>query len=219
MLRQQAKTRWGIAETPGIRPVRPMGAISSAPALPADDRAGDGYDWMDTLDVTAWSVLPNWGSEGCDARVWPYVIIAAGRTSDRNGGLFAYATYAGGDALVQRNGKRPARKPALFCLSMRPSTLVPVAPSAPGRLIPAATLKGAGLLVFPPASIGAVHGLPLFAWPIGPVPCRTDSAPCIRAASTPQRRKAPPLWPCTCGSGSPAATAPPSASGPHDGGR
>ncbi len=32
----------------------------TAPVLPADNRAGDGYDWMDTLDGTSWSVLPNW---------------------------------------------------------------------------------------------------------------------------------------------------------------
>ncbi|MDJ0321995.1 hypothetical protein [Pseudarthrobacter sp. PS3-L1] len=25
----------------------------TAPALPADDRAGDGYDWMDTLEGTS----------------------------------------------------------------------------------------------------------------------------------------------------------------------
>jgi hypothetical protein len=55
----------------------------TAPALPADDRAGDGYDWMDTLDGTAWSVLPNWGSEGWDAGAWPYIIVAVARTRDR----------------------------------------------------------------------------------------------------------------------------------------
>ena len=54
----------------------------TAPVLPADDRAGDGYDWMDTLDGTAWSVLPNWGSEGWDAGSWPYIIFAVARTSD-----------------------------------------------------------------------------------------------------------------------------------------
>ena len=31
----------------------------TAPVLPDDDRAGNGYDWMDTLEGTAWSVLPN----------------------------------------------------------------------------------------------------------------------------------------------------------------
>ncbi|WP_427136383.1 hypothetical protein [Pseudarthrobacter sp. S9] len=28
----------------------------AAPVLPADNRAGDGYDWMETLEGTAWSV-------------------------------------------------------------------------------------------------------------------------------------------------------------------
>lgn len=31
---------------------------------PSDDLSGDGYDWMDTLNETVWSVLPNGGSEG-----------------------------------------------------------------------------------------------------------------------------------------------------------
>ena len=60
----------------------------TAPALPADDRTGDGYDWMDTLDGTAWRVLPNWGSDGWDAGSWPYIIIAVARTLDRNGEVF-----------------------------------------------------------------------------------------------------------------------------------
>jgi hypothetical protein len=69
----------------------------TAPVLPADDRAGDGYDWMDTLDGTAWSVLPNWGSEGWDAGAWPYIILAVARTRDRTGELFGYGTYVEGD--------------------------------------------------------------------------------------------------------------------------
>ena len=69
----------------------------TAPALPADDRAGDGYDWMDTLEGTAWSVLPNWGSEGWDAGSWPYIIFAVARTRDRNGELFGDGTYVEGD--------------------------------------------------------------------------------------------------------------------------
>jgi len=28
---------------------------------------------MEALDGTAWSVLPNWGSEGWDAGSWPYI--------------------------------------------------------------------------------------------------------------------------------------------------
>ena len=32
----------------------------TGPVFPADDRAGDGYDWMDTLENTVWSALPAW---------------------------------------------------------------------------------------------------------------------------------------------------------------
>lgn len=69
----------------------------TAPVLPADDRTGDGYDWMDTLDGTAWSVLPNWGSDGWDAGSWPYIIFAVARTRHRAGELFGYGTYVEGD--------------------------------------------------------------------------------------------------------------------------
>ena len=69
----------------------------TAPVLPADDRAGDGYDWMHTLEGTVWSVLPNWGSEGWDAGAWPYIIFAAARTRARTGELFGYGTYVEGD--------------------------------------------------------------------------------------------------------------------------
>ncbi|MFP5366798.1 MAG: hypothetical protein ACLGIS_08075, partial [Actinomycetes bacterium] len=63
----------------------------------ADDRAGDGYDWMDTLEGTAWSVLPNWGSEGWDAGSWPYIIFTVARHHDEAGELFGYGTYVEGD--------------------------------------------------------------------------------------------------------------------------
>ena len=69
----------------------------AAPLLPADDRAGDGYDWMDSLEGTVWSVLPNLGSEGWDAGAWPYIIVAVARTQDRIGELFGYGTYVEGD--------------------------------------------------------------------------------------------------------------------------
>lgn len=69
----------------------------TAPALPADDRAGDGYDWMDTLEGTAWSVLPNWGNEGWDAGSWPYIIFTVARIRDGSGELFGYGTYVEGD--------------------------------------------------------------------------------------------------------------------------
>ncbi|WP_157356998.1 hypothetical protein [Arthrobacter sp. U41] len=74
----------------------------AAPALPADDRAGDGYDWMDILDGTAWSVLPNWGSEGWDAGTWPYIMFAVARTRDGNGGLSGYGTCVEGDTATHR---------------------------------------------------------------------------------------------------------------------
>ncbi|MCU1531108.1 MAG: hypothetical protein JWO49_679, partial [Arthrobacter sp.] len=84
----QTLTRTATADT--AEPV-------TAPSLPADDRAGDGYDWMDTLEGTAWSVLPNWGNEGWDAGSWPYIIFAVARTRDRSGELFGYGTYVEGD--------------------------------------------------------------------------------------------------------------------------
>ncbi|MET3721210.1 MULTISPECIES: hypothetical protein [unclassified Arthrobacter] len=52
---------------------------------------------MDTIEGTAWSVLPNWGSEGWDAGSWPYIILAVARTRDRTGELFGYGTYVEGD--------------------------------------------------------------------------------------------------------------------------
>ena len=69
----------------------------TAPVLPADDRGGDGYDWMAALEGTAWSVLPNWGSEGWDAGSWPYIIFAVARSRDVSGELFGYGTYVEGD--------------------------------------------------------------------------------------------------------------------------
>ncbi|MCU1532916.1 MAG: hypothetical protein JWO49_2487 [Arthrobacter sp.] len=69
----------------------------AAPVLPADNRAGDGYDWMDTLEGTPWSVLPNWASEGWDAGSWPYIIFAVARSRDVSGELFGYGTCVEGD--------------------------------------------------------------------------------------------------------------------------
>ena len=68
-----------------------------APQLPADDRTGDGYDWMDTLAGTPWAVLPNWGSEGWDAGAWPYIIFAAAKHTDAEGSLYGYGLYIEGD--------------------------------------------------------------------------------------------------------------------------
>lgn len=40
------------------------GEVITAPQLPADDRTGTGYDWMETLTGTPWATLANWGSDG-----------------------------------------------------------------------------------------------------------------------------------------------------------
>ena len=37
------------------------GEAITAPQLPADDRTGTGYDWMETLTGTPWAALANWG--------------------------------------------------------------------------------------------------------------------------------------------------------------
>ena len=71
--------------------------LVTAPVLPTDDRAGDGYDWMDTLEGTEWSVLPNWGSDGWEAGSWPYIIFAVAHTRDGNGEMFGYGTWVEGD--------------------------------------------------------------------------------------------------------------------------
>ncbi|MDF9279098.1 hypothetical protein P4U43_15015 [Arthrobacter sp. EH-1B-1] len=69
----------------------------TAPALPADDRTGDGYDWMNTLNGSGWVPLPGWGSEGWDAGAWPYIIFTVARHRDEVGELFGYGTYVEGD--------------------------------------------------------------------------------------------------------------------------
>ena len=73
------------------------GETITAPELPADDRTGDGYDWMETLTGTSWSALPSWASEGWDAGAWPYIIFAVARHRDEAGELFGYGTYVEGD--------------------------------------------------------------------------------------------------------------------------
>ncbi|WP_299170029.1 hypothetical protein [uncultured Arthrobacter sp.] len=69
----------------------------AVPGLPVDDPMGDGYDWMETLEGTGWSALPNWGSDGWDAGAWPLIVFAAARTHDETGELFGYGTYVEGD--------------------------------------------------------------------------------------------------------------------------
>lgn len=73
------------------------GETITAPELPADDRTGDGYDWMETLLGTGWVALPSWGSDGWDAGAWPYIIITVARYRDQAGELFGYSTYVEGD--------------------------------------------------------------------------------------------------------------------------
>ncbi|WP_026533876.1 hypothetical protein [Arthrobacter sp. H14] len=73
------------------------GEAITAPAVPADDRTGDGCDWIDTLEGTAWSVLPNWGTEGWGAGAWPLIILAVTRTADAAGELFGLGVYVEGD--------------------------------------------------------------------------------------------------------------------------
>lgn len=68
----------------------------TVPELPADTRAGDGYDWMDTLPGSGWVALPSWASEGWDAGAWPYIIFTVARHRDEEGELFGYGTYVEG---------------------------------------------------------------------------------------------------------------------------
>lgn len=69
----------------------------TAPGLPADERTGDGYDWMGTLPGTGWVALPSWGSQGWDAGAWPYIVFTVARHRDQVGELFGYGTYVEGD--------------------------------------------------------------------------------------------------------------------------
>lgn len=62
----------------------------TAPQLPADDRTGSGYDWMETLTGTPWDTLASWGSEGWDAGSWPYIIFASATHADAAGPLYGY---------------------------------------------------------------------------------------------------------------------------------
>ena len=73
------------------------GEAITAPQLPADDRTGTGYDWMETLTGTPWATLANWGSDGWDAGAWPYIIFAAAKHFDDKGPLYGYGLYIEGD--------------------------------------------------------------------------------------------------------------------------
>lgn len=73
------------------------GETVTVPALPVDDRAGDGYDWIDALEGTGWTVLPSWGAEGYDAGAWALIVLAVARTRDEGGELFGLGVYVEGD--------------------------------------------------------------------------------------------------------------------------
>ncbi|GAP54607.1 hypothetical protein AHiyo6_11720 [Arthrobacter sp. Hiyo6] len=72
----------------------------TTPVIPADDRTGDGYDWMDTLEGTVWSVLPAWDSDGCDAGSWPCIIYAVARTGTGTGDCSATEPASKGDTFT-----------------------------------------------------------------------------------------------------------------------
>lgn len=77
------------------------GETVTAPTLPANDRSGDGYDWMGTLPGTPWSEMSAWGTDGWDAGSWPYVIFAAATHHDETGPLYGYGTYVEGDTFTR----------------------------------------------------------------------------------------------------------------------
>lgn len=154
MLRQQAKNIVGEREagTYGARPARAKRSITlstrtmtrtvttdtaeavTAPALPSNDRAGDGYDWMDTLEGTEWSVLPNWGSDGWDAGAWPHIIFVVARPRDWNGELFSYGTCVEGDTSVHwfRSRTPASKRSPPRCSSTGP----PASPTDPRPSLP-----------------------------------------------------------------------------------
>ncbi|MHA7285974.1 hypothetical protein ACX80I_06830 [Arthrobacter sp. MDT3-44] len=80
--------------------MKDTGETVSAPVLPVDDRAGDGYDWLDTLTGGPWQVMGAWGIDGWDAGSWPYVFFAAATHHDETGTLYGYGTYVEGDTFT-----------------------------------------------------------------------------------------------------------------------
>lgn len=67
------------------------------PNLPADDRSGDGYDYISTAEAAGWTVINVWGEEGYDFGAWPYVIgfaRSAGRGEERR---YGFGLYVEGD--------------------------------------------------------------------------------------------------------------------------
>ena len=73
------------------------GETVTAPQLPADDRTGSGYDWMETLTGRPWDTLASWSREGWDAGSWPYIIFASATHADASGPLYGYGLYLEGD--------------------------------------------------------------------------------------------------------------------------
>jgi hypothetical protein len=67
--------------------------IRNVPVL-RDYHVNGGYDWMEVIEAEGWTVLSSWG---WDLGQWPYVMVAAIRTSDAIGNLFGVASYCEGD--------------------------------------------------------------------------------------------------------------------------
>lgn len=76
------------------------GETVEAPAPPATEWL-DGYDWIEVLEASPWTELPNWGTDGWDAGGWPYIILAVSRVKDDKGELFGLTTYCEGDLTVR----------------------------------------------------------------------------------------------------------------------
>lgn len=85
----------------------------TVPALPADDRTGDGYDWMATLHGTPWAALPGWGEDGWDCGAWPLIIIIVAAATDEKGRLYGLGTYVEGDTSARWFRSREAQHRAI----------------------------------------------------------------------------------------------------------
>jgi hypothetical protein len=145
----------------------------SAPVLPADDGSGDGYDWMDTLEGTAWSVLPNWGSDGWDAGSWPYIIFTVAARGTVTGSCSATAPMS--KVTPPPTGSGP-RRPALKrspprCFSTGPPASPTARTTSPPRPRNCPTRTGSptraggrrtSLLPRPPTGRGTPGGTPTF---------------------------------------------------------
>ncbi|MFK4298556.1 hypothetical protein ABH924_003727 [Arthrobacter sp. GAS37] len=64
-----------------------------------DYHMNDGYDWLDVINEHGWYAISSWGEDGWDLAQWPYAIITATSTADRDGSLFGLAVYVEGDVI------------------------------------------------------------------------------------------------------------------------